>query len=261
MKKRSQSGNSIVKGLASNPHSSQQINRSRSDERSFSPNNHRESLTRTESGTASNRIKNKKKLEKKIKKGQWQYSSNANYSDNRIVDPSVYFPPSQPYMPLQQPAYPYPSALPYQCQYPDYSAQVQQPPYCYPDQQFYPYNWPCQNYDVAPGGPLSAIDYYNQGQQQQQPQQQHDPCTSQYYQSDPNYQAAQYDPYGQQNLASYNDNTQACMQNLPAGAKIVAEYFLGYLDEQPNHQANQAYQSPQPYQQQQYLSSSSTSER
>ncbi len=45
------------------------MNRSRSDERSFSPVNNRESLTRTESGTASNRIKNKKKIEKKIKKG------------------------------------------------------------------------------------------------------------------------------------------------------------------------------------------------
>jgi hypothetical protein len=236
------------------------MNRSRSDERSFSPVNNRESLTRTESGTASNRIKNKKKIEKKIKKGQWQYTnaSSANYSDNRMVDPSLYFPQSQPYLPLQpQQPYAYPgSSLPYQCQpYPEYNAPVQQP-YCYTDQQFYPYNWPCQNYDVAPGGPLSSVDYYNQ------PPPQHDPCATQsYYQSDPNYQAAApYDPYSQ-NLAGYNDATQNCMQNLPAGAKIVAEYFLGYLDEQPAHQANQAYQSPQPYQQQQYLSSSSTSER
>ena len=161
-------------------------------------------------------------------------------------------------MQQQQPCY-QGASLPYQCQYPDYNAHQVQQPYCYPDQQFYPSypNWPCQNYDVAPGGPLSAVDYYNQNAQ-------HDPCATQpYYPNDPNnYQTAPYDPnYVSQTMAGNYDNQQ-CIPNLPAGAKIVAEYFLGYLDEQPNnHQANQAYQSPQPYQQQQYLSSSSTSER
>lgn len=113
-------------------------------------------------------------------------------------------------------------------------------------QQFYPYPWPTQCYEVAPGGPNTVAETYHQQYAQQLP-----------YCPDPSaYSTVPYDP----NVArtQTQTNTPACgpyydqqMPALPPGAKLVAEYFVGYLDEnQPmvhnSHSSGQVYQPQQP---------------
>ena len=129
----------------------------------------------------------------------------------------------------------HPQCVPQQCQ-PTYNAQQQQ--------QSYPYAWPPQGYEVAPGGPVTAADPYHQQYTQQLP-----------YCPDPAaYSTVPYDP----NVAKTQTQTQAYgsyydqqMPALPPGAKLVAEYFVGYLDEhQPvsnnSHSSGQVYQPQQP---------------
>ena len=120
------------------------------------------------------------------------------------------------------------------------------------------------SYDVtsAPGGPISAaVDYsqYQQQQQQQQSQPQYDqsnaytsasygyPASQHHHQVDPNqsvmptaapdystsvpvdYPSQSFGPVVEQQNNQY-------IPGLPPGAKIVAEYFLGYLDEPAQQQ-------------------------
>ena len=114
-------------------------------------------------------------------------------------------------------------------------------------QQFYQYQWPAQGFEVAPGGPLACMDYY-------QPQ----------YAPQANFQAEQQQT-AQTFPVAFDQNapTQsyaAAFDNqlpaLPPGAKLVAEYFIGYLDEQQqpiqhSQSSGQIFQQAQQQQQQQ----------
>ena len=160
-------------------------------------------------------------------------------------------------------------------QYPDYasSAHVQYAMEQQQQQQYQPYqqyaNVAQPGYDVAaPGGPLSAIDYSQYQVQQQVPQA---PQPQQQQQQQPQYEATGYSQsYGypaqveQSSAAVLAPTTtteypvdypsqsfgpvceqQSYIPGLPPGAKIVAEYFLGYLDEpaQQQYAAEQTIQS------------------
>lgn len=221
MKKRSQSGTSIMKGMASQL----SVPRSQSDERSVSP-----SLVNE---------KRKQRKEKRASKKSGSFHSNYDdqdqftYStDNRLIDAGYFteqsLAPQQQYVQQQQQFF--------QPQM-QYGAQFQSQ---YPQQYFQQQQ---QQYSAAPGAPC---DYYNQSSTQNF--QASNPSLS-YYQ--------QADAYGSgtqtfHNLPQQPQMENVCTQNLPNGAKIVAEYFLGYLDEQQQYQQRQqqqqqqmAYQQPQ----------------
>ena len=131
----------------------------------------------------------------------------------------------------------------------------------YQQQAAYPQAQP--GYDVAPGGPLTAIDYYQQQQQQQQQQQPAQPVNydSGYSQSYYPVEQAGYSnvpvDYPSQSFDPVCEN-QNYIPGLPPGAKIVAEYFLGYLDEPAAQQYQTQYQ--QQYQQQYQPAQQSSSE-
>lgn len=223
MKKRSQSGTSIMKGMASQL----SVPRSQSDDRSVSPSFVNE--------------KRKHRKEKRASKKSGSFHSNYDdqeqftYStENRLIDAGYFIDqvPQQQYVQQQQqqffqPHMQYGGASQYQQQY---------------QQQYYQ---PQQQYSAAPGAPC---DYYNQSSTQNF--QASNPSLS-YYQ--------QADVYGSGTQTSFQQQPQqsvdnVCTQNLPNGAKIVAEYFLGYLDEQQQYQQCQQqqqsiYQQPQMLQQ------------
>lgn len=217
MKKRSQSGNSL--GRLSNDYRPA----SHSDDRSGLSANE---LDENDSVNAShnnisiddvNRVRVKKRRDRRSKK--------SNYS---FADPSGYdF--------YQQYAQNYAAQNPYQgYQYPGQDAWSAQ--YTLPqtfDHSQFNYNDGYQSYDVAPGAPLSSVEYsanqvphFDYTQQQQQ-----------YFGAEQaGFNVVPYDGTGYQ---SANACPGEQVPGLPPGAKIVAEYFLGYLDEQPVQQYQQ----------------------
>ncbi len=203
LKKRSQSGTSIMKGMASQL----SVPRSHSDERSLSP-----SLINVEKrkNRKSNKSKSNKPTFSQLEEGD--EDSFTYLGGNRLVEPSYFDQPPQQHYHQQ-----FYSQQP-QMQYGQYQQYSQDP---YQMQQFY--QQPQQpGYNTAPPG--APNDFYQAGNQSQS-----------YYQ-----QADVYSSNGTQTFVT--DQQQQQTQGLPNGAKIVAEYFLGYLDE---HQ-NNAYSSPQP---------------
>ena len=206
LKKRSQSGTSIMKGMASQLYAPV---RSQSDERSISP-----SL-----------ISEKRRNKKDRKKKSTQYStyddeSNYTFTDNRLVDSG--------YLLENQPVYQQPLGGMSNYYQPQQYSQYQQDSY---QQQQYQQQYPqaSTGYNAAPPG--APVDYYNQGSQP-------------FYQQQDGYPTQQYEQHTAPQAAA-----QGCTQGLPNGAKIVAEYFLGYLDEnqqqQPQYSQLQQYQCPE----------------
>ena len=231
LKKRSQSGTSLLKGMASQL----SVPRSQSDERSLSP---------APTAAADKRKTRKEKSRKPNKSGsfaskyddglddQFTYSS-----ENRLIDAAYFLDQHSQYIPQpvqhqfyqqqqqqQQPQQQQqqPQHMSYGAQYPSYQQQYYQP------QQH-------QHYAAAPGAPC---DYYNQSSTQNF-QATSNPSQSYYQQADAFSSGTQ----------TFHQAADVCSQNLPNGAKIVAEYFLGYLDEQ------QQYQQQLQQQQQQQMSS------
>lgn len=115
-------------------------------------------------------------------------------------------------------------------------------------------------YDVAPGAPMPVDCSAYPGCVPAQ-QQAYDPCgpnggqgygaPSPYYQQgpvaqDPTLTAAAYcqEQYSQPSTSYQCYEMSSQQPGLPPGAKIVAEYFLGYLDDQPPS-VQQQYQSAQ----------------
>jgi hypothetical protein len=174
----------------------------------------------------------------RVKKRRDRRSKKSNYS---FADPSGYdF--------YQQYAQNYVAQNPYQTyQYPGQDVQwstqyslpqtFEQPKYNYKD------GYTTQSYDVAPGAPLSTVEYsvnqlphFDYTQQQQQ-----------YFGAEQTgFNVVPYDGAGYQ---SANVCPVEQVPGLPPGAKIVAEYFLGYLDEQPVQQYQQQAQQQQQQQQ------------
>lgn len=261
-KKRSQSGNSIAKNSAqqstdSSRRSNQQRNRSQSNERSLSPSNSAVLQNNMSTDSAHNIKKNKKKKDRKNRKGNW------NFSDAEQAYTQQYMQYSG-----SQSGYP-------QTQYQadswanDY---VQQPVQQYqqaPDQHYYAGQWQQQNsYDVTPGAPqvdcsqypgcMQAPAQFDQGYQQPYYPDQCQPCPPcppcPQYGQDQGYQCYELPPQPiQQSMMQQNCQPQGYQQQqqnaiLPPGAKIVAEYFLGYLDEQQPGQSNPCQPSQSEYQ-------------
>jgi hypothetical protein len=110
-------------------------------------------------------------------------------------------------------------------------------------------------YDVAPGAPMPITIECTQYPQGCVPPQQYDPCCYQQVQAQ-QQQPPYYPPecYPQENGGggySQPSNSYQCFElpqqpGLPPGAKIVAEYFLGYLDDQQTQQYCQQYPYPPP---------------
>lgn len=201
LKKRSQSGTSIMKGMASQL----SVPRSHSDERSISP-----SLINEKRKARKDRKSSSKKSYSK-----YDDEENFSYSDNRLIDGGYLMENQASHFHQQAGQQFYQPQMPYANQY----QQYQKDPYQM-QQQFYQQ----PGYNTAPPG--APVDYYNTSN------------TQNFNQSNPSqsyYQQA--DAYsGTQTFAP--DQTQM-NQNLPNGAKIVAEYFLGYLDEQQQQQYQQ----------------------
>jgi len=225
MKKRSQSGTSIMKGMASQL---PQPIRSHSDERSVSPSI--ESIDK--------QMKSRKaKRDKKKKNHYAQYEEdNFSFNDNRLID-SGYLIETQQAPQYQQAQQFYQPQQQYQCQPQQYQYPEQQPQPQQQQPQYYP-QYQSSGYNTSSTG--APIDYYSQ---QPQANNQYNIAPSQsYYMQGDGYSSVQpYDPHTQ----SYAPSDQS-MQGLPNGAKIVAEYFLGYLDDQQQQQQSQY---PQVYQQ------------
>jgi len=210
LKKRSQSGTSIMKGMASQL----SVPRSHSDERSMSP-----SLINEK--RKNRRAKNNKKSFSQLE----DIDDNFTYSENRLIDPGYL---------IEQSANPqhYHQSQYFPQQYNQYS-QYQQDPYTmqFYQQQQQQQNQPQTGYSsqAPPGAP---VDYYQQSNTQTQ---NFNPSgASQSY-----YQTA--DAYSGSGTGTRTFADQQA-QGLPSGAKIVAEYFMGYLDEQQQY----SQQLPQP---------------
>jgi hypothetical protein len=182
-----------------------------------------------------NKLKSKKKKDRKGKKEPWTYNG-YTLGNLQYQAPPQYYGQDGQYINQD-----------YYCDYNMGQAPQMQYGQGVQDQQYYPAPWyQQQGSENAPGGPLTSYDYshyqsYDQGYSQQ------------YYQ-DPNaYQAASYDS-GSRSQSYVVPVTGECHQSayvpgLPPGAKLVAEYFLGYLDEQSQQQqyANQDYYNQQYY--------------
>lgn len=231
------------------------------------------------SDSASQKGKSKRRKDRKHRKnGQWHYSE----TDNRIIE--QYYVPTSPYnvLPMQYGGqcctptnYPYangPSpqeaAGSWANEY-NISVQAQQqtpPPYLQQQQQSQPsvqsdqyYNNQWQphpsGYDVAPGAPMPITIECTQypgcmpgPQGPPQVQQQYDPCCYPQQQPQSSYYPPECYPQQQEQYSQPSTSYQ-CYElpqqpGLPPGAKIVAEYFLGYLDEQQTQQY-QCQQYPQ----------------
>ena len=219
-KKRSQSGNSLAQQAAQLSDEAHSRQRSHSDERVMSPNvvllNYSDSSAK----------KSKKKRDRKHRKYY--------YSDVEQV---------------------YNPQLGYQ-QYPQDTWMTEYPaqPGGYPQEGYYQ----GYGYDMAPGAPqvdcsqypgcVPAPNSYDQGYQTQYYQEPCQPC--------PPPVPCQPCPPAQYPEPVYPcyDVQPASNGTLPPGAKIVAEYFLGYLDEQPSCQTE--YQTQYTYQQSQASESS-----
>lgn len=212
LKKRSQSGTSIMKGMASQL----SVPRSQSDERSVSP-----SLVNEKRKTRKEKRSSKKSgsFESNYDEDQFTYST-----DNRLIDAGYFTEQSAQQQYLQQQQFFQPQ-MQYGAQY-----QAQYPQQYYQPQQQYS--------QAAPGAPC---DYYNQSSTQNF--QASNPSLSYYQQADAYGSGTQTFHNLPQQQQAQMDNV--CTQNLPNGAKIVAEYFLGYLDEQQQYQQRQQQQQQQ----------------
>jgi len=169
----------------------------------------------------------------RVKKRRDRRSKKSNYS---FADPSGYdF--------YQQYAQNYAAQNPYQSyQYPGqdaWSAQYSLPQTLQtydPSAQFnYNDGFTSQSYDVTPGAPLSSVEYSVNQMPQFDFSQQHQ---QQYFGAEQGgFNVVPYDGSGYQSANACAGGEQ--VPGLPPGAKIVAEYFLGYLDEQPVQQYQQ----------------------
>ncbi len=323
VKRRTQSGNSIVNKDSELKSSQQQ--RSRSGDRSISPNQSTGDMVETCETTGS--LKGKKsKASKKDKKLSKSSGSNArmfNYVDSVehvYMQNGMQYPPQMQHgfsaqnygsFPVQdlwaQPPQP-------QQQQPPLEYGQQQAPQQFQglDQQYFASAGYAQAYDSAPGGPIEQQPQCPPGcvpinaphhqpaqaaQPAQQQQQQFDPALiaaafqqqqqqqqqggffQQQPQLDQQALAAQFGgqvdlsaAYGSVQQYPFFDQAQQGAAGLPPclppGAKLVAEYFLGYLDEpqcssssQTNcAQVQQCQQQQQQYHQSQYPQSQSSSE-
>lgn len=220
MKKRSQSGTSIMKGMASQL----SVPRSHSD-RSISP-----SLINEKRKTRKEKKSSKKGYSGKYDDDDSQYT----YSDNRLIDPA-YFIDSQAHYHHQQTGQFFQPQQQQQMQYANQFPHYQHDHCQQHQQQFCPQIQQQQAYNTAPPG--APLDYYNQSATQNF-NTQSNPSQTYYQQADAFSGTQTFVP-------------QAEQQNLPNGAKIVAEYFLGYLDEQQQYQQQQQQQQTQQLQVQQ----------
>lgn len=239
MKKRSQSGNSLAQQAAQLTDDSRLRHRSQSDERSISPSN---VILVNNLSSDSSAKKSKKRKERKHRK--------YHFSDVE----QVYSPQFGGQYVTQSGYQQYPQET-WVSEYPPQSGAYPQNPDPY---------YPGYGYDVAPGAPqvdcsqypgcVPAQTGYDQGYSA--PSYYPDPC-----QPCPPQPCQPCQPCPPVACQPYPEPAYPCYEQtngtLPPGAKIVAEYFLGYLDEQPNCQPE--YQTQQ-YTYQQSQSSESSKE-